>query len=196
MSKDDSFKRPGSIPFKWEIRPGVPKTQLHRYDSPSRNLHRSLINHHHHQQALLQPTTTTTTTVDLLSCPNTPPARFETLSPVWNRSIKSAPQTPFRRSKSRSVEPNTIVRLQPEIVGTGCLSRDYYYKKREKRNQKKRSSDSDCSSCDIESVSRLSSESSRRSVSPLSSSEFSSHWSSSPREIRVRDSDWAGFGLF
>ncbi|URE24904.1 hypothetical protein MUK42_16509 [Musa troglodytarum] len=25
MGIDDSFKRPGSIPFKWEIQPGVPK---------------------------------------------------------------------------------------------------------------------------------------------------------------------------
>lgn len=24
-SKDESFKRPGSIPFKWEIQPGIPK---------------------------------------------------------------------------------------------------------------------------------------------------------------------------
>ncbi|KAL3638849.1 hypothetical protein CASFOL_016756 [Castilleja foliolosa] len=27
MKIDDSFKKPGSVPFKWEIRPGVPKTQ-------------------------------------------------------------------------------------------------------------------------------------------------------------------------
>ncbi|CAH8258456.1 unnamed protein product [Arabidopsis lyrata] len=25
---DDSFKRPGTIPFSWEIRPGVPKTRM------------------------------------------------------------------------------------------------------------------------------------------------------------------------
>ncbi|KFK44276.1 hypothetical protein AALP_AA1G237300 [Arabis alpina] len=24
---DDSFKRPGAVPFKWEIRPGIPKTR-------------------------------------------------------------------------------------------------------------------------------------------------------------------------
>ncbi|XP_041993805.1 uncharacterized protein LOC121744084 [Salvia splendens] len=28
MKNDDSFKKPGSIPFKWEIRPGVPKPPL------------------------------------------------------------------------------------------------------------------------------------------------------------------------
>ncbi|KAJ8490721.1 hypothetical protein OPV22_012442 [Ensete ventricosum] len=27
MGIDDSFKRPGSIPFKWEIQPGVPKNR-------------------------------------------------------------------------------------------------------------------------------------------------------------------------
>ncbi|KAK1275816.1 hypothetical protein QJS04_geneDACA001862 [Acorus gramineus] len=26
---DESFKRPGSVPFKWEIQPGTPKRQLH-----------------------------------------------------------------------------------------------------------------------------------------------------------------------
>ncbi|XP_073138045.1 uncharacterized protein [Henckelia pumila] len=25
MNTDDSFKKPGAVPFKWEIRPGVPK---------------------------------------------------------------------------------------------------------------------------------------------------------------------------
>ncbi|KAJ0241443.1 hypothetical protein HA466_0218400 [Hirschfeldia incana] len=25
---DDSFKRPGSVPFSWEVRPGVPKTRV------------------------------------------------------------------------------------------------------------------------------------------------------------------------
>ncbi|KAJ6685366.1 SERINE/ARGININE REPETITIVE MATRIX PROTEIN 1 [Salix purpurea] len=27
METDDSFKKPGAVPFKWEIRPGVPKIQ-------------------------------------------------------------------------------------------------------------------------------------------------------------------------
>ncbi|XP_010269000.1 PREDICTED: uncharacterized protein LOC104605800 [Nelumbo nucifera] len=27
MAIDESFKRPGAVPFKWEIRPGVPKAQ-------------------------------------------------------------------------------------------------------------------------------------------------------------------------
>ncbi|KAL8482216.1 hypothetical protein ACS0TY_028390 [Phlomoides rotata] len=30
MKIDDSFRRPGSIPFKWEIRPGVPKPNTHQ----------------------------------------------------------------------------------------------------------------------------------------------------------------------
>lgn len=28
VSVDDSFKRPGTVPFSWEIRPGVPKTRM------------------------------------------------------------------------------------------------------------------------------------------------------------------------
>lgn len=27
MNIDDSFKKPGAVPFKWEIRPGVPKVR-------------------------------------------------------------------------------------------------------------------------------------------------------------------------
>lgn len=38
MATDDYFKQPGSIPFKWEIRPGVPKPENHH--KPSSN-HRS-----------------------------------------------------------------------------------------------------------------------------------------------------------
>ncbi|KAL6962207.1 hypothetical protein U1Q18_037163 [Sarracenia purpurea var. burkii] len=46
MTRDDSFKKQGAVPFKWEIRPGVPKVQP---PPPSyTNLHRSL--GHHHQQ--------------------------------------------------------------------------------------------------------------------------------------------------
>uniref|UniRef100_A0A0E0KLC8 Uncharacterized protein n=1 Tax=Oryza punctata TaxID=4537 RepID=A0A0E0KLC8_ORYPU len=29
MALDESFKRPGTIPFKWELQPGVPKQQPH-----------------------------------------------------------------------------------------------------------------------------------------------------------------------
>ncbi|KAG7597857.1 hypothetical protein ISN44_As06g021650 [Arabidopsis suecica] len=32
---DDSFKRPGAVPFKWEIRPGVPKTRPGDDDQPT-----------------------------------------------------------------------------------------------------------------------------------------------------------------
>lgn len=32
---DDSFKRPGTVPFSWEIRPGVPKTRI---SQPGHNL--------------------------------------------------------------------------------------------------------------------------------------------------------------
>ncbi|GJN22717.1 hypothetical protein PR202_gb10312 [Eleusine coracana subsp. coracana] len=27
MAQDESFKRPGSIPFKWEVQPGIPKQE-------------------------------------------------------------------------------------------------------------------------------------------------------------------------
>ncbi|CAH1423371.1 unnamed protein product [Lactuca virosa] len=37
---DDSFKQPGSVPFKWEIRPGVPKLHNHHQPPPSNSNHR------------------------------------------------------------------------------------------------------------------------------------------------------------
>ncbi|XP_071709969.1 uncharacterized protein [Rutidosis leptorrhynchoides] len=37
MATDDSFKKPGSVPFKWEIRPGVPKP-LNHHQPPSNRL--------------------------------------------------------------------------------------------------------------------------------------------------------------
>ncbi|KVH61066.1 Protein of unknown function DUF688 [Cynara cardunculus var. scolymus] len=35
MAVDDSFKKPGAVPFKWEIRPGVPKLPEHDQPTPS-----------------------------------------------------------------------------------------------------------------------------------------------------------------
>ncbi|XP_006652003.1 protein alan shepard-like [Oryza brachyantha] len=34
MALDESFKRPGTIPFKWELQPGVPKQQQQQQPSP------------------------------------------------------------------------------------------------------------------------------------------------------------------
>lgn len=41
MNIDESFKKPGSVPFKWEIRPGVPKHLNNNHHEPSSNRHTS-----------------------------------------------------------------------------------------------------------------------------------------------------------
>lgn len=44
---DDSFKRPGTIPFSWEIRPGVPKTRI---SQPDNNTTTTLLLLHPHKK--------------------------------------------------------------------------------------------------------------------------------------------------
>ncbi|PWZ58758.1 hypothetical protein Zm00014a_019783 [Zea mays] len=34
MTLDESFKRPGTVPFKWEVQPGIPKQQGAAGDVP------------------------------------------------------------------------------------------------------------------------------------------------------------------
>ncbi|CAA0229868.1 hypothetical protein AtNW77_Chr1g0024361 [Arabidopsis thaliana] len=74
---DDSFKRPGAVPFKWEIRPGVPKTRPGD-DDP----------------ALLQPPP-----------PNKlPPLKLKS-TPPSNSPSPSSSSSFFSESRSRPVSP-------------------------------------------------------------------------------------------
>ncbi|CAD5185012.1 unnamed protein product [Musa acuminata subsp. malaccensis] len=87
---DDSFKRPGRIPFQWEIRPGVPKPQ--------------------HQPTPAAPSPPTSK----LSRPPcmTPPS----LSPQWSRSLSASrsqsnahsPPLPQSLTRSASRQPSRL----------------------------------------------------------------------------------------
>ncbi|XP_030455254.1 uncharacterized protein LOC115676462 [Syzygium oleosum] len=202
MAIDESFKKPGTIPFKWEIRPGVPKSQ-----------------HHRHQQPPPLPPPEGPPRHGCLSPPKLkpPPAgpglRFA--SPLEPRagSFRSVPRT---RSERWRLGPPMLG--QPECVsaGPGCfpaaapLLKRKESKRRTRRTRPEPEPDPDRTS-DLETLSRFS-VSSRRSPSPFCESPCSSsYWSvgSSPRlsfssYMRSRqssprcmgDPEWAGFGLF
>ncbi|KAK1433355.1 hypothetical protein QVD17_10265 [Tagetes erecta] len=63
MNIDESFKKPGSVPFKWEIRPGVPKP----LNEPPSN---------HHRTSSLKPPPSSPTSFHFPS-PTTQSTRFE-----------------------------------------------------------------------------------------------------------------------
>ncbi|XP_048130029.1 uncharacterized protein LOC115751388 [Rhodamnia argentea] len=198
MAIDDSFKKPGAVPFKWEIRPGVPKHQHHRHrqlppqpllqgaESPRRDQH-------------LPPP-------KLKPPPAGPSLQF--LPPLELRagSFRSAPRT---RSERWRLGPPMLG--QPERVssGPGCFPAGPLSKLKESKGRRARRTgpepEPDCTS-DLETLSRFS-VSTRRSLSPCSSAyrsvessprlSFSSYMRSHQSSPRcMGDPEWAGFGLF
>ncbi|KAE9457556.1 hypothetical protein C3L33_10537, partial [Rhododendron williamsianum] len=110
MTIDDSFKKPGAIPFKWEIRPGVPK--LHHQSpspqqSPSFNLRRSLLQHHEQQKQQ--------SFNHHRSCPTTP---IKLSPPPSGFHFRPPPPEPHSRSTPRSRSDRSIF-APPDIVGSG-----------------------------------------------------------------------------
>ncbi|GER49161.1 hypothetical protein STAS_26384 [Striga asiatica] len=177
MHTDDSFKKPGSIPFKWEIRPGVPKIQPEnpslgpaRFDSSAENRRPKLY------RKQLKP----------------PPAGFNFRPHLEARP--SPTQSPLG-NVSRRLGP--FGRAQPDIVSSsGCFPASPLVKRKNKKVQgpgpRSKPEPGYCSDPDIPSRWSVSSRKSTTTASPLSSSMAS--YQSSPRP--VRDVDWAGFGLF
>ncbi|CAI0395684.1 unnamed protein product [Linum tenue] len=208
---DESFKKPGAVPFKWEIRPGVPKLQ-----------------HHHHRQNKQHSPLPKKLSPPALSPPSSQPSFIITsrsahssprisrsssifLTPPPNlgsgRSFRSAP-------RAQSERWGTAHRQQPELVApsAGCffnLPKLLLLRRRGKKSKSKRMStvpvaeEESCwydSGSDLESFSRWS-VSSRRSLSPFMDSPASpySYSSSSYDQFSPRplgDAQWAGFGLF
>ncbi|MFQ6639824.1 hypothetical protein Gotur_016137 [Gossypium turneri] len=197
MAVDDSFKKPGAVPFKWEIRPGVPKLQQ-----------RELSSHKEKQQKQRQPPPPlpppASPFINQRSFPTPPPGiqpkvqrlkpppagSYYILSPEpRSHSFRSTPRT-----RSGSFRFDQPARLRPECVQTGCFPSPLLKRKGSKRRTQKLEPEPDYVS-DLETRSRWS-VSSRRSVSPFYSSPASSFSSfrSSPRP--VADVEWAGFGFF
>ncbi|KAJ8773410.1 hypothetical protein K2173_028587 [Erythroxylum novogranatense] len=190
MVIDDSFKKPGAVPFKWEIRPGVPK--IHHQ-------HKKLVKH------LTPPTLPSPSTpfqprhASPTSQPKLkpPPASSVLFSPEEPRS-RSFRSTPRARSESWRFEPPT--RVQPECVFPGCFPSPSLRRKGSKKNSHRVGRpgwELDYTS-DRETLARWSVSSRKSAVlSPFhDSSTTSSYWSNQSSPRQVNDAEWAGFGLF
>lgn len=182
MERDDSFRKPGAIPFKWEIRPGVPKNLQHQP-------HQCLISDDNNRSYSLPTTPHTRKLTPPPSC-FTPPPDLRT---------PSFHSTSWVRSHRNRVNPPLLTH-RPNSVSTGCFLSPWFRRKWGKKRsvfkpKLEPQPDPDYSS-ELETIARWSM-STRKSRSPLwdslSSSSFSSQ-RSSPRP--VGDAEWAGFGLF
>ncbi|GLT41399.1 hypothetical protein SLA2020_154660 [Shorea laevis] len=189
MAIDDSFVKPGAVPFKWEVRPGVPKIQQPPQLPPPPPSQPK-------QQLKKQPLPT-------LSAPSSPfisqrsfptPQRLKPPPPGSYYLFSPEPRTQSFRSAPRSRSDrwrfDQPARVHPECVSPGCFPSPLIKRRESKRRLQKPKADY---SSDLETMSRWS-VSSRRSVSPLSpASSFSSY---RPSPGRLSDAEWAGFGLF
>ncbi|XP_050212473.1 proline-rich receptor-like protein kinase PERK9 [Mercurialis annua] len=189
MSVDESFKKPGSVPFKWEIRPGVPKTQLQKQLTPPALPSPSLPFNRRHPPSSPSPLPITQPQQKLKLKP--PPAGFIFIPPVEPRtcSFQSAP-----RSRSERWWFDQPARVSPECVSHGCLPSPLLKRKGSKRRTRTRPPEPDYVS-DLETKARWSL-SSRKSLSPFHDSSMSSNSSSQSSPRPVSDAEWAGFGLF
>ncbi|WOG84597.1 hypothetical protein DCAR_0103781 [Daucus carota subsp. sativus] len=173
MAAEDSFVTPGSVPFRWEIRPGVPKTRLQEISPPS------------DQQ---QEVDRCYDTHSPSSFPSTP-QKLKPPPAGYYSNLKRTPEIrPFKtQSVSQGCFPTSpLTRQKSKRVGIKKLSKPEF--------------GSDCGySLDLETLERWS-ESSWKSPAFYDSPSFSSYRSSfsslrsSPRP--ASDAEWAGFGLF
>ncbi|KAG5575312.1 hypothetical protein H5410_055446 [Solanum commersonii] len=180
IEADESFKQAGAIPFKWEIRPGVPKLQ-------------------HSQQPLIkqedpQEVAENNRSRPIPETPLKPPpaADFNFQQPIEEprtRSFRSAP-----RARSDRHVLNLLTRPAVGVASDWCFPSPLL-KRATKKNMKMKKTGPEPEPepdylSDLETVSRWS-VSSRKSISPFHdslSSSFSSR-ESSPRRP-VSDADW------
>ncbi|KAF9682651.1 hypothetical protein SADUNF_Sadunf05G0131000 [Salix dunnii] len=179
---DDSFKKPGAVPFKWEIRPGVPKIQQHLQQKQQK-------------KELLPPTLPSPSPPFNHRRPSpTPQVQKQKLKPPPAKSIFLPPPEPrahsFRsvpRSRSERWRFEQPTHVRPECVSPGCfpspISRRKDSKRRTSTSTAKPASEPDYTS-DLDTLSRWSI-SSRKSLSSFRDSPASSFssYQSSPRPL-------------
>lgn len=204
MTVDESFKKSGAVPFKWEIRPGVPKI---RTDLPHRHHSRHPESQGHGGEEAASKHS--------LSPPRRlkpPPAgfQFRPQEEHRSRSFRSAPRA---RSERWRVDLPVLALARPIFTSPGCFPASPIFNRKEnsggaRRPKAKPEPDPDYLS-ELDKPTRRS-VSSRKSVSPFRDSPSSSYFSfqSSPRlsissylsdrssPQHRKDADWAGFGLF
>nr|XP_043614288.1 uncharacterized protein LOC122586361 [Erigeron canadensis] len=106
MAIDDSFVKPGAVPFKWEIRPGVPKPVNHHHKPPSNE-----------RKSSLKPPPASPTSFHFPSSPRTQSSRFQFDS---KRSIMGRPEVvstlgcfPTTRNKGDSQRKTNKLHVDP-----------------------------------------------------------------------------------
>ncbi|KAL3572806.1 hypothetical protein D5086_026710 [Populus alba] len=201
IEADDSFKKPGAVPFKWEIRPGVPKIQQQQLQQKQQKKPPTLPSppppfSHIQQKKELPPPTLPSTSPPFshLSPSTTPLVQKQKLKPPPAGSIFLPPSQPCAksfRSVPRSVSERwrfeQPVRVRPECVSAGCFPSPLLRRKQSKRrtafNIAKPGSEPDYTS-DLDTLSRWSI-SSRKSLSSFRDSPASSFssYQSSPRPL-------------
>ncbi|KAI9113318.1 hypothetical protein K1719_015843 [Acacia pycnantha] len=175
MAVDDSFKKPGAVPFKWEVKPGVPRAQQnHNHQKPvPPSPSRALSFDHRRSSEMNSPKL------------RPPPAGYYMFSPVEPRA-KSFRSSPRMRSERWRFERPLLA--QPECVSTGCFLSPWLRRMTSRKKLQKRVTQSDYST-DLEA-----------SLSPFHDSRTSCSSSrstlSSPRPGSVPEWAWAGYGLF
>ncbi|KAK7351105.1 hypothetical protein VNO77_10291 [Canavalia gladiata] len=153
----DSFKKPGAVPFKWEIKPGLPAVQQKL---------------HHHQKP--EPPS------PKLRPP--PPAGSYLYSPVepGTRSFRS--NSRVRSDRWRFERP---LLARTESVSSACFFSPFLRRLRSRKTVPKRVVEEDYAS-ELETLGRWSL-SSRKSLSPFRTSTASSSVASSPRPVTDAD---------
>ncbi|KAJ8478559.1 hypothetical protein OPV22_022286 [Ensete ventricosum] len=112
---DDSFRRPGRIPFQWEIRPGVPKPQ--------------------HQPTLAASPPPPTSKLSPPPC-MTPPS----LSPQWSRSLSNSYSPPLpSQSLTRSPSPQHSILGSPSSTSRSNATATIFYRSASASPSKRRS---------------------------------------------------------
>ncbi|XVF39282.1 hypothetical protein PTKIN_Ptkin01aG0022200 [Pterospermum kingtungense] len=202
MAVDDSFKKPGAVPFKWEIRPGVPKVQqqqrkLQELSQPVKMKQKQL-KQKQPPPPLLRPPASPFINQRSWPTPPGPPKQklkpppagsYLFMSPEpRSQSFRSTP-----RARSERWRFDQLDRVRPECVSPGCFPSPLLRRKGSKKKNQKPETD-----CVSELETSRWSMSSRRSLSPFHSSPTSSisSFRSSPRPRPVPKAEWAGFGLF
>ncbi|XP_057973793.1 uncharacterized protein LOC131161826 [Malania oleifera] len=184
---DSTFKKPGTVPFKWEIRPGVPKFHQNLQQPPAPPLpkkqQQQQHHHRHHHHGQQQP--------QKLRPPPAGLTHFHPPPEVRTRSFRSVPRG--RSDRWRFTKHDNVAR--PEVVSQGCFLGPLLTGRKDEKKRAVHNAEPDFT-LQLETLARWS-VSSRKSLSPFRnspSSSYSSSYQSSPRP--VSDAEWAGFGLF
>ncbi|XP_010539662.1 PREDICTED: proline-rich receptor-like protein kinase PERK10 [Tarenaya hassleriana] len=220
---DDSFKRPGAVPFSWEIRPGVPKTQTSQPDNlnPPKKLSplrlKPLSQPLHPPPPQIQPPSSSFIANRRPLSPLAPPS-FSTPSPSPSSRLKPPPASVFYspgpramsfRSSPRALSERwllqrpRVIRSGPVpgsdyvVAGPGCFPTPLFRLKKSRISGRKKTvprMEPEYGS-DMETASPWSM-SSRRSISPMWDSPKSSFSSNRFSPRFPGEAEWVGIGLF